>query len=169
MAISRTSTASSTSISASPASSPSRPSRTGPGIWRRSGEPSSARSAGRAFGVGPGHRRRARNPRGGARQPDQPRQHHRQDAGGGASGGAQKEGTGLRPDQAQRVSAVRPGESRRRRRRTASAWRSRPTAWTPSSPSNAGVDAIEHIWAIGNTTILYPPARDAIAQRPSAA
>ena len=26
--------------------------------------------------------------------------------------------------------------------------------------SNAGVDAIEHIWSIGNTTILYPPARD---------
>ncbi len=25
--------------------------------------------------------------------------------------------------------------------------------------SNAGVDAIEHIWSIGNTTILYPPAR----------
>ncbi|HXF54068.1 MAG TPA: amidohydrolase family protein [Hyphomicrobiaceae bacterium] len=25
--------------------------------------------------------------------------------------------------------------------------------------SNAGVDSIEHIWAIGNTTILYPPAR----------
>ena len=26
--------------------------------------------------------------------------------------------------------------------------------------SNAGVDAIEHIWSVGNTTILYPPARD---------
>ena len=25
--------------------------------------------------------------------------------------------------------------------------------------SNAGVDAIEHIWSIGNTTILYPPSR----------
>src|SRR5829696_479527 len=25
--------------------------------------------------------------------------------------------------------------------------------------SNAGVDSIEHIWSIGNTTILYPPAR----------
>jgi Amidohydrolase family len=25
--------------------------------------------------------------------------------------------------------------------------------------SNAGVDAIEHIWSVGNTTILYPPAR----------
>jgi Amidohydrolase family len=28
--------------------------------------------------------------------------------------------------------------------------------------SNAGVDAIEHIWSIGNTTILYPPARLAL-------
>ena len=28
--------------------------------------------------------------------------------------------------------------------------------------SNAGVDAIEHIWSIGNTTILYPPARDTL-------
>ena len=26
--------------------------------------------------------------------------------------------------------------------------------------SNAGVDGVEHIWSIGNTTILYPPARD---------
>lgn len=25
--------------------------------------------------------------------------------------------------------------------------------------SNAGVDSIEHIWSIGNTTILYPPSR----------
>jgi imidazolonepropionase-like amidohydrolase len=25
--------------------------------------------------------------------------------------------------------------------------------------SNAGVDSVEHIWAIGNTSILYPPAR----------
>ena len=25
--------------------------------------------------------------------------------------------------------------------------------------SNAGVDSVEHIWSIGNTTILYPPAR----------
>ena len=67
------------------------------------------------FRGGPGDRRRACYSRGRVRQPDQPRQHHRKERRRGASGGAQKEGAGLRPDQAQRVSGIRPGESRRRR------------------------------------------------------
>ena len=32
------------------------------------------------------------------------------------------------------------------------------TAGTRSSPPNAGVDAIEHIWSVGYSSILYPPA-----------
>ena len=70
----------------------------------------------------------------GARRPHQPRQHHRHHAGGGARRRAQEKRAGLRQDQAQRVFATRPGESRRRRRRIASVCGSPPTAWTASGP-----------------------------------
>ena len=54
-------------------------------------------------------------------------------------------------------------------RRTGSACRSPRTASTPSSPRKAGVDSIEHIWAVGYSSILYAPARRAAGARTGSA
>ena len=49
-------------------------------------------------------------------------------------------------------------------RRIGWACRSPPTAGTSVGYANAGVDAIEHIWSVGYSSIPYAPARRKLAE-----
>ena len=83
--------------------------------------------------------------------------------GGNAPRRPPQEGVGLRLHQDQRVSAVRAGEGDLRRGSSPHMAVAAHSLDALES-ARAGVDAIEHIWSVGYSSIPYPPARRKLAE-----
>ena len=109
------------------------------------------------------HRRRARNAR--CVRFAHVARFSRRHLGGGnarASSAARRSGATT----ASRSTSICRSSWRRRpaTRLIATTWRSRRTAWDAFESARAGVDAIEHIWSVGYSSIPYPPARRKLAE-----